>query len=244
MMSWALGLALLAASGPKDILQPYGPEGLTKPKPRRLALLIGIESFEDPRFTTLRYAQDDALALGARLSKEGFDEVRVLTHPDETSRAAIVAALRRLMTHIQSPDDLVFVYVSSHGSLGHAPGGPLQRFLVAKDTRLDVLYETGISVPWLIDSIERFPSERTTIVLATCHSGIGKSVVPDDLTKRLARLKSGPALDLTDVSRAMVVLSASAFGEAARESDTLGHDVYTHFFSRPSMRPTGMRTGR
>src|SRR6266403_3595778 len=34
---------------------------------------------------------------------------------------------------------------------------------------------------------------------------------------------------LEDVSEAVVMVSAAAFGEAAREDETLGHDVYTYF---------------
>jgi hypothetical protein len=208
-------------------LSAFAREGITDLPAQRHALVVGIDQFEDDRFHALRFAAADARALGAALGE--FDDVRVLARSEETRRAAILEALKDLEKRIRSPRDTVFIYFSTHGSLAQRPGGKLERVLVAGDTRLDLLGETGLSVDELIRQTEELPSRRLAVVLATCHSGRGKSRIPDALAQALAAHKAAPP-SLEDVSEAVVVLSAAAFAEAAREDETLGHDVYTYFF--------------
>lgn len=201
------------------------PSGITASAgtPRRFALLVGIDSFADERFTPLRWAGADARELGEALS--GFDEVRVLTGPEATLRANVVHALHELGERASNPRDTLVVYVSSHGSLGRFAGGPVQRFIVTQDTRLDVLAETAMSIDALKHELESFPARRKALILALCHSGKGKSAVPDSLLAQLRVEKQAPPLH--ELSEGMVVMTACAFGETARESDSLGHDVYT-----------------
>src|SRR6267142_1338859 len=44
--------------------------------------------------------------------------------------------------------------------------------------------------------------------------------------------KAGGPPPLEQVSEAVIVLTAAAFGESAREDEALAHDVYTHFLLR------------
>ena len=225
----AAGCATTTAKGSGE-LKPFGPAGITATEPpRRLALLIGVERFEDDRFGDLRFTQDDALALGAALSREGFDEIQVLTADHETTRSAVLDALSSLAAKIRSPEDTVLIYVSSHGTLAHPPGRALERFVVFRDSRMHLVTDTALSVRTLLQRVEALPSSRKAMVLATCHSGAGKSRLPDPLVDALSRSKSGGLPDLLKVSEAMVVVSAAAFGETARESARLGHDIYTYF---------------
>ena len=212
-------------------LVKFAPAGITDDaaKPKRIALLIGIDAFEDERFPDLRYAAADAQAMGTSLTS-GFDEVHVLSTPEQTRRAAILSAIAEVGQQASGARDTVLLYFSTHGSLGRKPGGTLERFLVVGDTRMNLLAQTGISVDALLEVVDALPSQRKLVVLATCHSGKGKSQVEDGLAKSLAALKSGAAAPLEEVSEATIILTASAFGDTARESEKLGHDIYTHFF--------------
>src|SRR5499433_3287343 len=221
----AAGGANSASKGPP--LSAFAPAGITEAPAQRHALLVGIDHFEDDHFTELHFAAADARALAAGLNE--FDDVRTLVRPEETRRAAILEALADLEKRIRSPRDTVFLYFSTHGSLAQRPGGELERELVVGDTRLDLLRETGLSVDELIHRAEKLPSRRVAVVFATCHAGRGKSRIPDVLAQALAARKSPPRT-LEEVSEAVVVLSAAAFGDVAREDEALGHDVYTYFF--------------
>lgn len=223
-----LGAACATAGGARSksgLLEPFSAAGITAPNgaPRRFALVIGVDAFEDPRLPALRFAEADARAMGEALTD--YDGVSVLTSP---SRAHILEALRELERQVTRPEDTVLVYVSTHGSLGRRPGRDLERFLMARDTRLDLVDSTGIAVADLLSALDRLVSRRRAVVLAMCHSGSGKSALDDPLSRALAGRKSAlPPLE--EVSEAMIVVSAAAFGEEARESNALGHDVYTYY---------------
>ncbi|HEY3447343.1 MAG TPA: caspase family protein [Myxococcales bacterium] len=242
-MSWRQAIAALACAGcatasgrPLDELGvkggpklvPFAPveETAGVARPKKIALLVGIDAFEDERFKPLRFAGSDAQALAGALT--GFDSVDLRIEAAKTSRAAILEAIQQVAAKARDPRDTVVLYFSTHGSLGRKPGGPLKRYLVSRDTRLDLLAETGIAVDDLLREVERIPSRRKAVILASCHSGNGKSQLSDALEKALAEHKAAlPTLE--EVSEATVVLTAAAFGETAREAEELGHDIYTHF---------------
>jgi hypothetical protein len=202
-------------------------------RPRRFALVLGIDATDDTGFRPLRFATKDAQDVAAALSdpKLGhFDAVRLLTGPEHTTREAVVSELKALQALATRPDDVVVVYLSAHGTLARDERGVLRRYLVTKDTQLHQVATTGLSMETLKDAMEALPSHRRLLVLATCHSGSGKSLLPKDVEAELATLKAGfyaPPLEAT--SRAAMILSASDWGEAAREDESLRNDIYTHF---------------
>ena len=201
--------------------------------PRRLALLVGVSAFDDPRWRDLRFSAKDAIDLGAVLkdpTRGHFDQVRVLTRPEETTKEAILAALRQLRREATRPDDVVVVYLSAHGTLARDVRGELTRYLVTRDASYRDIPQTALSMDALKVEFEQLPSRRRLLVLATCHSGSGKSLLPRELEAELAGIKSGfYARPLEESSRASMVFAASDWGETAREDDSLRNDIYTHF---------------
>lgn len=197
----------------------------------RIALIIGPSSFADPAFAPLRYPDDDARALAIALADPArghFDQIWTLTSPDDTSLAGVRAAMAAVSKAVQSPLDTVVVYVSTHGTLARE-GSRLSPWLVLSDTRLDAVATTGMPQSRLLDWLDHLPSRRRVAIFATCHSGQGKSVLSADVGAQLASTK-GPALSpLREVSEATVVIGVCAMDETARESDQLGHDVYTWY---------------
>jgi len=201
---------------------------------RRLALLVGPSGFEDPRLAQLRYTGDDAGALAEVLGdpeRGGFDAVWTLTGPEATGVDAVRRAMSELDDAARSPDDTVFVYFSTHGSLARDAQGRLAQYLVLQDTRLEDLPGTGLAHDEVLSWLAGLPSRRKVLLLATCHSGQGKSGLPSLLAAQLASTKSAPAPPpLRDVSEAVVIIGVCAWDETARESEALGHDIYTWHF--------------
>jgi hypothetical protein len=231
--SSAAGAAAGGDDGPsreKRGLQSFAPAGATA-RPaggRRFGLFIGLSSFGASGFPALRYAAKDARDFAGAV--EALDHSVVLSTPEETRRPAILAALADLSRRATRAGDTVMVYVSSHGALARRPGGPLQRYIITSDTVANLVADTALSVAELLAAVERMPARRRAVVLAFCHSGSGKSVMTDELAEALRGIK-GPFVPppLEEVSEATAVLSASDFGETAREDDRLSGDVYTHF---------------
>lgn len=221
------GLVTVAAT-PADVAQAF--EG------RRFALLVGIDRAGDERWRPLRFAAKDAADFAAVLKDPAlgaYARVTVLTRPEETTAAALREAVRALAAQATRPDDVVVLYVSAHGTLAHDTKGQLRRYLVTSDAEFHRVAETALPVDEVLSAVGVTASRRRVVVLATCHSGGGKSALPDEVAGELASLK-GPGLlrPLEDVSRASIVLSASDWSEPAREDEGLQNDVYTHFLVR------------
>ncbi len=196
--------------------------------PRRLALLVGIGHFEDADWRALRFPEKDAADLAQVLQTRGeFGQVEVLA---AATRAEIRAALRRLADADRDERDTVLVYVSSHGTLARDARGTLRRYLVARDTRMADIPGTALSMDELKAEFDALRSRRKVLILAACHSGGGKSLLPEGVQRELEGVKAGFFVrPIEEVSKASVVLSASDWGETAREDEKLGNDIYTHF---------------
>ncbi|REG28775.1 putative caspase-like protein [Archangium gephyra] len=237
-------LAVLAACASPGSLEKGDKGGLVSVKvderalstayaPRRLALLVGVSQFQDAQWRDLRYATKDAEDLGAALrdpARGHFDSVRVLSRPEETTRASILAALRQLRQEATRPDDVVVVYFSAHGTLSRDGRGELKRYLVTTDASFRAIAQTALPMDELKSEFDQLPSRRRLMVLATCHSGSGKSLLPKELEAELAGIKAGfYARPLEESSRASMVFAACDWGETAREDEGLQNDIYTHF---------------
>lgn len=198
---------------------------------KRLALVVGIDRFDDTRWRRLRFPKADAVSMADVLrdpERGAFDEVEVLV--GGPTRGELRDALRRLAGRSRDERDTVVVYFSSHGTLARDALGRLRRYLVARDTLTADVPGTGLSMDDIKADFDRIRSRRKVLVLATCHSGGGKSLLPDDIQAELAGTKAGFFVrPLEEVSRASMVLSASDWGETAGEDEKLGSDIYTHF---------------
>ncbi|MBF0441300.1 MAG: hypothetical protein HQK54_05295 [Oligoflexales bacterium] len=121
------------------------------------------------------------------------------------------------------------IYLSAHGTLGLGRKGELEKITVLHDTQKDRLQATGLRHGDLYRELGEIKASRILLILATCHSGLGKSKVKEEVQQLLAGSK-GTQEKLAEESESLLVLSASAHGETAREDDRLKGDIYTHFF--------------
>ncbi len=201
--------------------------------PRRLALLVGINHFEDARWPALKHAVADARELGQLLADPAlgrFDQIEILAEEGGVTRAKIEAAFQRLVKANLSAQDTVFVYFSTHGTLARGPDGKLGRYLVTSDSVQAQIAESALAVGELLKRFEALPSRRKAFVLASCHSGSGKSALPQSVAAELQGIKGAFFVKpLRETSQASMVMTACAWGETAREDDSLKHDIYTHF---------------
>jgi len=234
----ALLLAGCVSDGrPKGDLQPFADlttdevqQGL---RPRRLALVVGIGTFEDDRWPRLKHAVNDARQLATVFEDPElgrFDRVVLLADPRGTELEDIKVALERLAEDNTSERDTVVIYFSTHGTLARGPRGRLARYLVTRGTRKDNIRQTALRVGELTGRFEQMASRRKVLILASCHSGSGKSALPDDLANELEGIKGAFFVrPVEEISQASMVLAACAWGETAREDDGLEHDIYTNF---------------
>jgi uncharacterized caspase-like protein len=210
------------------------------------ALVIGISNFKDPSIN-LKYGAKDATDFSNFLiAQENFraDHVRLLTDANATLEKIKSNLGDGWLGRLAQPDDLVLVYVSTHGSPS------LEKvdvnLLVAQDTDKTKLLSTGLPMQFLTTIIkEQVLSKRVVVILDVCHSASAAdesqkksdadadsntddsdSETNDAAAKGLNR----PApLDMTGLKlgSGQVVLSSSLKDQVSWESKNYPNSVFT-----------------
>lgn len=206
-----------------------GPVLLEADAPARVAVLLGITDFDDNGWPDLQFTRHDAEELGEQLRTRAGFRTELLVAAETTTRAAFIRTLNEAGATLH-PEDTLVIYISTHGTLSRNLRGDLEQVLVFRDTDHQRPLDSGLTLEELFARFEDFPSRRKVLILATCYSGTGKSSLSSAIRGYLEGAKGAVAPPLYSVSSATVVLSASTWGEAAREDQRLEHDIYTHFF--------------
>ncbi len=200
-------------------------------RPRRLAIVIGIDEYEDPTFARLHFARRDASEMARVLRHPdygGFDRVVELTSWNDVSRRAILEELRRLRNGLRRQDTLL-IYFSGHGSIEVGKEGRVRLYLVTADSRASDLAGTAIDVAALRHFLKDLKAQRKVLILDNCFSGNGKSRITATSREYLSRLPDPwGALEHAD-GETEAVLMASTLGGSAQEENALKHGTYTYF---------------
>lgn len=198
-------------------------------EPRRVALLIGINRYQDPLWGSLKHAVEDARALSRVLmapESGDFDTVRVLDAPQSTTRDAIFAELKRLKQELRKQDTFLF-YFSGHGTAELTPEGQPVYYLVSSDARGKRLADSGIELSSLLAFLQGLKSSRTITLFDSCFSGEGRSVLPGETRERLASSPNPWAQLSQTLERSESIMMATGPGGVAHEDDRLGHGIFT-----------------
>jgi hypothetical protein len=206
------------------------------------ALIIGIGSFRDHHIEPLRYTVNDAqsfadVLLDPRYGHFKGENVRTLTDDQATTRNIKIQL--NWLARSAAPDDLVVVYVATHGSSREVDTVGVN-YVITHDTELgdngdkidpDTLYATALPMVDIANAIAtRVRATRAAIFLDTCYSGnaaakgsklIAPGVASASLTqKTLEHIKQGSG---------RIIFAASGTEEESLESDSLRHGFFTYF---------------
>jgi len=167
-----------------------------------MALVVGINSYADPRFPPLGNAEEDARSMAATLSNEKFQfQVTTLLN-EQATRQAILGALFSLRS--TAPDDRLIVYFAGHGytlvdQFNHETG-----YLAAYDTVPEQDF-TALQMDEVTDLRLNARAKHIAFIFDACFSGqaLGltraASVVSAEkfLTRRAYQIVSAGAGDQT-----------------------------------------------
>ncbi len=201
---------------------------LNRPVKDKWAVVVGISSFEDPELN-LKYAAKDATDFRNYLVGEAHfqpDHVKLLTNEQATHDNIVNALGTGWLGRVAKPDDLVVIYMSSHGS---APSDTAKgsNLIVTYETSMDNLELSGIPMQWLTGSIKKMVHcDRTVLVLDVCHAGAVKS----DEQKGLARTAAASPFNVDGVvlGKGQVLIASSDADQVSWESRTSKNGVFTY----------------
>jgi hypothetical protein len=222
-------------NGVADLSCPAGIAEAARPAPgfirRKHALIIGIGQFQDRRIRQLQFAAKDAEDLADALRDPRWgsfppEDITVLTDAAAT-RNNILDALQKLLLTVQE-EDLVLLFVSSHGSAGEEREQGLAGLghIITWDTDADRIYHNALEFKDFKDKVALLKARRKVLLLDTCFSGQLKEgqrslVVEGGISAEQAQLfLSGEGT---------YVITSSSARERSWESDKLHNGVFTHF---------------
>jgi len=198
-------------------------EIVNRPVRDKWALIIGISNFADSKLN-LHYPAKDAKDFADFLVKEGNfakDHVKLLVN-EQATRANILSDLGdKWLPRLANPDDLVLIYISSHGSPSEMDNENVN-YLLAYDTNPDQLYASGLPMQDLTRTIKaRVHSDRVVVVLDACHSGAAEAG-----GKGIA-YKGNVDADVVAQGTGQLVISSSSPSQVSWESKAYENSIFT-----------------
>jgi uncharacterized caspase-like protein len=226
------------ASAPEASASPVSPG----PVQQKWALVVGIGHFTDGEIPRLNYTTADATAFADALKDPSIgqfpaDNVHVLTDEQATTKN-IKEQLNWIARHAGA-NDLVVIYVATHGTPRTADSAAGANYLLTYDTEAykgddldeDALYATAYPMVDLANAVAtRMKALRTAVFLDTCYSGGAAGPGAPATTEKLANTAPSEAM-LTHMSlgTGRIVIAASQKDEQSLESKQLQHGYFTYY---------------
>jgi hypothetical protein len=209
------------------------------------ALVVGISQFTDPRVGRLNYPAKDAkdfadLLKDPNVGRFPAENVKLLVDSDATTRQ-IKANLNWLARSAQ-PDDLVVVFIASHGSPREFDTRKVN-YIVTNDTQTkpqDNLFATALPMVEVTQVVRsRILARRTVVLLDTCHSGAaaGGSGNPADRVGESA--VSADTLDTIRQGFGRAIIASSQVGEKSYEDDDDRNGYFTFYLMQALKKSKG-----
>jgi hypothetical protein len=203
------------------------------------ALIIGIGTFTDTNIEPLRYTVNDAQSFADVLldPKYGhFKAANVHTLTNDQATTKNIKMQLNWLARSAAPDDLVVVYVATHGSSRDMDTVGVN-YVITHDTEVganidpDSLYATALPMVEIANAIAtRVKATRAAIFLDTCYSGNAavkgsKLIAPGVASASISQ----KTLDHIKQGSGRIIFAASGTEEESLESDSLKHGFFTYF---------------
>ncbi|MBE9180203.1 caspase family protein [Oculatella sp. LEGE 06141] len=136
-------------------------------------LLVGVDRYQDERFSDLAYSSKDCEGVAAALASASkrIPKKQLIVHHDASHKPptlrSVQSSLRKIISSAQA-DDTVLFYFSGHGAIDPATQ---KAMLCFRDTRRTDLANTALSMQDLLQSLEKSATRQKLLWLDACHSG-------------------------------------------------------------------------
>ena len=239
---------VLSTPSARGITAEPGSEAKSEPRPVRVgpvtqkwALVIGISRFADNGVPTLRFTTADATSIADALKDPNigrFPPANVHTLTDEQATTKNIKEELNWIARHAEPNDLVLIYVATHGTPRTVDTAGGANYIVTYDTEIsgtsglneDALYATAYPMIELANAVAtRMKSLRTAVILDTCYSG-GAADKDAPSAHIVSSAPSDQMLKHMTEGTGRIVLAASSVNEQSLESEDLKHGYFTYFF--------------
>jgi uncharacterized caspase-like protein len=178
---------------------------------RKVALVIGIDRYEDPTIPTLGNAVGDARAIGKVLESQMGYETVVL---ENATKKSVVAAINMLAVELDPKDSVTFYY-AGHGELVEST--KLGYWLLADaDAKRPETWLSNADIGRMIAQVD---ASQVALISDSCYSG---SLVTDQRIRAAAGTVDPAQL----LSRKSVVVMSSGGNEPVADAGKQGHSPF------------------
>jgi uncharacterized caspase-like protein len=200
-------------------------------KPKRFAVVVGVNKYQESDIPTLTGAENDAKELRRRLTttNNNFEVLdRHFLLGEHATRTAILKAFSDIL-HNEIDTELVIFYFSGHGVLDERKEG----YIAPYDTYPEDPFVSGIRMEDLKYLIDRSDNKAkiVAIILDCCYAGIAtkdtKGLPNEDkkhlYASQLQKLGQTPLQDEAKPTRARIILASSEGDAVSREKNDCIH---------------------
>jgi hypothetical protein len=177
----------------------------------RLALVIGVEAYQDSAVPPAAHAESDAGSFSHALERLGVArDSQIVLLGSQATKTAIESRLRKMSKSPPAADEL-FVFFA-----GNAFHEDKHDQLACYDSQTDDLTETSVSLQTLLDAIRASQCRRVALFLDARNGLPGKPLGKQALVKFFTKTQSA------------VCFTSCAPGETSHVSGTLKAGVWAH----------------
>ena len=195
-------------------------------RPRRWAILIGVNKYEDEQgIGSLKYCAADMKLLAEVLTgpNGGFGRKNVLLMTADADNplhrptySNMVTMIPRWLADVGPNDDVVVAFA------GHGITEDGECYLLPNTAKRGALRLTSVSVPQVREWLEGCRAKRKVLILDACHSGAGRAV--NEMADEWKReLESG---------HGFLRLASCDTKQKSNEDPSLGHGVFTYYLAK------------
>ena len=224
------------------------------PVQQKWALVIGVSQFADRSIPKLSYTTADALSFAALLTDPGigrFAKANVKTLTDAEATTHNIKEQLNWIARRAGPDDIVVIYLATHGSPRKLDSVGGLNYLITYDTEIksadqpdeDALYSTALPMVELSNAVAtRMRALRTLVVLDTCYSGGASKAASRMMGAGIANAAPSPeVLQRMSQGAGRIVFAASRVDQESLESPALQHGYFTYYLLKSLRESKGMQ---
>lgn len=226
---------------PISEVRPEAKPVVAGPVQQKWALVIGISQFSDQSIRQLHFTTADAAAFAEELKDPNIGRfpagnVHLLT--DDRATTKNIKEELNWIARRARPNDMVVIYVATHGTPRAADSAGGANYLITYDTEAykdgtideDALYATAYPMVELANAVAtRMKALRTAILLDTCYSGGSVAASAQSASHLTDQPPSGDMLARMTQGTGRIVIAASQANEESLESPALGHGYFTYY---------------
>jgi hypothetical protein len=200
---------------------------------RRYALIVGVSryKFHEGGLNDLEYADADSQSIATFLkTRAGFKDSDISYLENENATVENVRAAVDLFLDRARENDLVFLFIASHGT--QDPFDPKNLYLVLHDSKVTNMSRTALNMSELQTLFStRLRAKRMVILIDACHSG-GVDSAPASGARQLERNENNTFNVYAEKlfsGEGRALLTSSDVNEISQEGKKWGggHGVFT-----------------